>query len=378
MRILWIPHTGWHIPQRAHLFCRALSERHEVHVTDWVADFSSVKDIFSKRYLKNYTYRYRRDGNIHVHGIPRVSPALFSKKLRLINQKIFSRYVQQIIDRYEIDVVVGTFVVPPPQAPTLVLDVFDDNPAYWREFRSNPAMADEIAEMELAWATASDRIVVISSVLQEKLTKQLGKDIQQKIEIIPNGVDLQRFVVADRRRVRDQLNIGDKKVVGFISGLGEFSGLMRYMESVRHLDRPDVIHLVVGDGALLPTARQFVSVHGLTNVRFTGWVKAEEVVDYFAALDVGVIPFDLANFTHSSFPIKLLEYLACNIPVVSTPLEEVKRLDLTGVLLAGPDSASFATGIEQALNMQTPISQDLTRYDVSYLVGQYEAILEGR
>src|ERR1043166_1869319 len=55
MRILWVPHTSWHIPQRAHLFCRALAERHEVHVSDWVADFSSLRDYFSLRYLQNFT-----------------------------------------------------------------------------------------------------------------------------------------------------------------------------------------------------------------------------------------------------------------------------------------------------------------------------------
>src|SRR5512142_1044876 len=109
MRILWIPHTGWHIPQRAQLFCRALAQRHEVHVTEWVADFNSFSDYLSLRYLQNFTYHTYRDGNITVHRVPRFSPALFVPALRHLNTAVFSRIADRIIRYYRIDVVVGTF-----------------------------------------------------------------------------------------------------------------------------------------------------------------------------------------------------------------------------------------------------------------------------
>src|SRR5690349_10221386 len=131
MRILWVPHAGWHIPQRAHDFCRELSARHEVHVTDWVADFSSPKDYLTRRYLRNFRYRRSTDKSITIHGIPRVSPALFFPWLRALNARVFSAYLRRIIAEEKIDVVVGTFVVPPPEGPRLVFDVFDDNPALW-------------------------------------------------------------------------------------------------------------------------------------------------------------------------------------------------------------------------------------------------------
>src|SRR5690242_3334232 len=120
MKILWIPHTAWHIPQRAHLFCRILAERHEVHVTDWVADFTRPRDFFTLRYLRNFRYRQYYDGRILVHGVPRIAPALFSRALRRWNEGSFSRLIERLIARYGIDVVIGTFVVPPPAAPRLV------------------------------------------------------------------------------------------------------------------------------------------------------------------------------------------------------------------------------------------------------------------
>ncbi|HSH04792.1 MAG TPA: glycosyltransferase [Anaerolineae bacterium] len=374
MRILWIPHTGWHIPQRAHLFCRALAERHEVHVTDWIADFETIRDYMSWRYIRNFRYRYRREGNIHIHGIPRFSPAIFSRFLRQMNYNIYQRYVQKIVDERQIDVVVGTFIAGPPTGVKIVLDIFDDNPAYWREFRGNEALAQEVQDSEALWAQKSDHIVTISTVLKDKFADKVAGT---EITIIPNGVHIDRFKRADGQKIREAYGLGDKRVVGFVSSMGEFVGLQLYMEAIRALNRPEVMHFVVGDGPALPAARRYAEEHGLSNVKFAGWIKSEQVADYFAALDVGVIPFDLANFTHSAFPIKLVEYLACQIPVVSTPLEEIKRLAFPGVLLAEPEAGAFARGMAEALDMRLEAEHQLERYAHANLVAEYEAILEG-
>ena len=76
MRILWVSHTAWDVPQRAHPFCRALADRHEVHVAEPVTGSTSMSDYLSRRYLRGLTYGAYRDGRIVVHRIPRFSPAL--------------------------------------------------------------------------------------------------------------------------------------------------------------------------------------------------------------------------------------------------------------------------------------------------------------
>ena len=378
MRILWIPHAGWHIPQRAHLFCRALAERHEIHVTDWVADFTALRDFASRRYLENFLYRHRRDGKITVHGIPRISPALYSAALRRLNTAIFSRTVQRIIEQHRIDVVVGSFVVPPPRAPRLVFDLFDDNPAYWREYGNVPAVASEIAESENAWVLGCDHVMVVSSVLRDKLAHDYGSEILENVTIIPNGVDLKRYRATRGEAVRHSLGLNGCRIVGFISSLGEFSGVIRYMEAARLLDEPDLAHLVVGSGPLLSKAKSAAESWGLSNVFFTGQVDFSDVAGYFAALDVGVIPFDLSDFTHSACPIKLIEYVACGKPVVSTPLKEVKRMGFAGVIFAEPDPQSFADGISRALDAPKGRVVDLSLYDQRKLVEKCENVLLGR
>lgn len=376
MNILWIPHTGWHIPQRAHLFCRALAERHTVHVTDWVADFTRPADFFSARYLHNFFYRRYRDGKITVHGVPRLAPALFSPFLRRLNTRLFEKLVARLIAEYHINVVVGTFVCPPPRAPRLIFDWFDDNAAYWRAYGRNSAYADEIEAVEIAYLAAADAVVVISSVLRDQALWRRSHQ-SSSVYLIPNGIDLQRYRRGNRERTREQLKVERKRVIGFISALGTFSGLARLLEAFTLLQDPDLFLLIVGKGELYSHGQNWVQENKVSNVVFTGHVPAEEVHDYYAALDIGIIPFDKTPFTDAACPIKLLEYSAFGLPVVCTDLEEVRRMDFPNVILTQDDPRSLAEGIARALTMPRRIPPQMEDYDIHRLTARYEAVLRG-
>ncbi len=374
MKILWIPHAGWHIPQRAHLFCRALAERHEVHVTDWATDFSTPGDYLSPRYLRNFTYRRYMDGKIAVHGIPRISPALYVPALRHLNTRIFSHYVQAIIDRQGIDAVVGTFVVPPPRARRLIFDLFDDNIAYWRDYRHNPTYAKEIELCENNYLKKADYVVSVSSVLADISAKKLNGNYA-KVRHIPNGVDLGGYQRANGEPLRSQLSIEGHKVIGFIASFGEFSGLLRLIEAFRKLDDPKTMLLIVGDGQQSIPARCLAEKYRLKNILFTGRIPNKDIPAYYKLLDIGIIPFDKNPFTDSACPIKLLEYLATGIPVVSTDLEEVRRMNFPNVILVEEDAAAMAEGIKAAFQLPRGRPPQIESYDIHRLVDQFECVL---
>ncbi len=377
MNILWIPHTGWHIPQRAHLFCRALAERHTVHVTDWVADFTRPADVFSARYLRNFFYRRYRDGKITVHGIPRVAPALFSPLLRRLNARTFTKLTARLLAQHRIDVVVGTFVCPPPRAPRLIFDWFDDNPAYWRDHGHNPAYADEIEATEKSYLQQANAVVAVSSVLQEQAIMHRSHKASPEVHLIPNGIDLQRYRQASRENMRAQLQLENKKVIGFISALGKFSGLARLLEGFTLLHNPDVCLLVVGKGELSSYGQRWVREKKAGNVIFAGRVPFAEIHNYYAALDIGIIPFDKTRFTDAASPIKLFEYSAFGMPVVCTPLEEVRRMDFPNVILVQDNPRALAEGMERALTMPRRVPPQIEAYDIHRLAARYEAVLRG-
>ncbi|MDI6641732.1 MAG: hypothetical protein QME68_05420, partial [Elusimicrobiota bacterium] len=261
MKILWIPHAAWRNPQRAKMFCEKLSERHEIHVTDYDAEFIGLKDYMSMRYLKNYFYREAQEGKITVHHIPRISPALFSKTLREINYRIFSKYVHRIIEKHGIDSVVGTFVCKPPEVNHLVFDLFDDNPSYWRVFGRVKSYADEIEEIENEYIAKADEIVAASSVLAERIKKE-------NVHLIPNGVDMKRYRSENGKKIRDELDL-EGMVLGFISAFHKFSGLLRLVNASRLINE-DVTYLIVGGGPLVSIAKDLIKRKKIKNFMFTG------------------------------------------------------------------------------------------------------------
>ena len=371
MKILWIPHTGWHIHQRAHLFCRPLSDRHEIHVTDWVADFSSVRDYLSKRYFRNFVYRVYRDGNILVHGIPRLSPALYFPRLRRLNERIYSRYVNRIIDRHDIQVVVGTFVVPPPQADRLIFDLFDENVTRW--VAQAPEYAREIDINERSYLKQADVVVAASTVLSDK-AKDLGASCP--VVHIPNGIEIERYRHDSYVGFRQKLGI-QGKIVGTIGNHDNIAEVEKILEIAAIFPDDSVTFIVAGRGAAIPKAMLAARRQGLRNLIFTGAFKPAETPAIVSAFDVGLCPYDISPMDDARTPIRLLAYAAAGVPAVCSDLKEVRRMNLPNTLVVDDSPTHFVAGIQRALMLPRKALQQIQSYDLNELVPRYERILLG-
>ncbi len=96
-----------------------------------------------------------------------------------------------------------------------------------------------------------------------------------------------------------------------------------------------------------PTLAELV---GLPNVHALGYRPYSVLPDYLRGIDVGLLPVDTSAFAQAIFPMKLYEYLAAGVPVVSTPAPyatgDIPRL-LIGEgpqAFAGAISAQLAAG----------------------------------
>ena len=65
-------------------------------------------------------------------------------------------------------------------------------------------------------------------------------------------------------------------------------------------------------------------------------------------MTVGLIPFKVTQYTRSTNPLKLYEYLALGKPVVLTDMAGYESF--TGVVYISKNSAQFSDNIRQALN----------------------------
>ncbi len=377
MKVLWIPHAPWYTPQRARFFVEQLAKDHQVFVTDWQADFTRLPDFLSHRYLRNFfSWRYK-EGGVPVEHVPRVAPALFSPWLRSFNTHLYQRTLERLIARERIDVVVGSFVVPPPENVPKVVDIFDDNVAYWLEYGKNKAYAEEIAANEEAWISSSAATVVVSSVLADKMSARYPG---ARIVYIPNGVDLGVYV-PDRSNAREKLGLDpERPLVGNIGSLDrapEAVRLLAVAAALKHID-PGARLVLAGRGSMLRGFLGEAAQRGLDNVHYAGFATGERLVGLFQSLDVGLCPYLVTTGSNAIVPMRLLHYSAVGSRVVSSPLEEVRRMGFDNVFLAKDDNdASFVHATLSALEARAEpaVPAQISHYDLSALSRRYAEIL---
>jgi glycosyltransferase involved in cell wall biosynthesis len=108
---------------------------------------------------------------------------------------------------------------------------------------------------------------------------------------------------------------------------------------------PEVAFVLVGpaDPAFLVAMLDRASA----NVRYLGVLPYEQVPRYVTSFDVGVVPYLRNDFNLGADPLKVYEYFAAGLPVVSTRLPAVEeRGDLVEL---ADDAISFANAVSRAI-----------------------------
>ena len=89
------------------------------------------------------------------------------------------------------------------------------------------------------------------------------------------------------------------------------------------------------------------AIRGLANVHLLGQKKHDELPAYCKGFDIGMIPYRIDERMTFVNPLKLREYLSAGLPVVSTPVPEVRRYGDRVRIAATP--AEFVAACEAAL-----------------------------
>jgi glycosyltransferase involved in cell wall biosynthesis len=209
---------------------------------------------------------------------------------------------------------------------------------------------------------------------------------QDKVIVIPNGVDSDRFRFspAARRAVRTELGIDQQApVVGVVAALRPEKNLGLFLRAARRVVErlPAAQFLIVGDGPERPELQQLTADAGLAGqVHFLGC--RHDIPDVLSALDV----FALTSHNEAN-PVSILEAMACEKPVVATDVgsvSETVRSGKTGWLVdAGDDAAAAAAWLRLLENPATARQmgeqareQVTARWSVTQMVAGYEDLIQ--
>jgi phosphatidylinositol alpha-1,6-mannosyltransferase len=248
------------------------------------------------------------------------------------------------------------------------------------------ALAGHIARRTFAragWVTAC------SEDLRRRAVALGASDARS--EVVPYGVDAQRFQpnAATRARMREMLGISDATPMVF--AVGRFvrkKGFEYLIAATAELarTRPDVVVVLAGDGDLRTEYETRARDAGVGDrVRFVGLLLQDTVADYLAAADIVVVPSvrdDAGNV--DGLPNVVMETLASGTPLIATPaggIGAVLEHERTGLLVPERDHVALARGIETLLANPTQRQTlataarelALTRFGWSRVAERFEA-----
>lgn len=174
-----------------------------------------------------------------------------------------------------------------------------------------------------------DGYIFITEGLKKFYEKKIRLD-SKPIEIIPSGVDTGIFSKKDPDIIRNKYNLKNSDLLlGYIGGIAKMRELDFILRSFKKLTEVDKNYklMLVGDGddkENLEASTRKLNIQD--NVIFTGEVPYEQVPYYISALDMGICHLPDRFIYRYSFPLKILEYLACGVPVIASDMEAHSEL----------------------------------------------------
>jgi glycosyltransferase involved in cell wall biosynthesis len=229
--------------------------------------------------------------------------------------------------------------------------VFTYHTLYDRYAHYVPLPRAPVARAALAWSTrfanGADLVIAPSEALAERIQ---GQGVRRPVEVVPTGIDLERFRPGDRTSARTALGLPARApLLVYVGRLDREKNLGLLLEALAGIRSrlPEARLLLVGRGTQETRLRaQAARLGVLDHVQFVGGVAPDDVVPFYQAADL----FVFASTTETQ-GLAVLEAMAVGRPVVAVRASGIEEAVLDGVtgLLTAEDPSALAAAVVEVL-----------------------------
>jgi glycosyltransferase involved in cell wall biosynthesis len=227
--------------------------------------------------------------------------------------------------------------------------VFTYHTLYDRYAHYVPLPRAMVARRAIRWsarfADTADLVLAPSDFVARRLRAQ---GVRRPVEVLPTGIDLDRFRPGDRSAARQALGFdaGDRLLL-YVGRLDREKNLEFLLDAVARVRIPRVRLVLVGRGTQAAVLRRAAAALGLGDrVDLRGGSLPDGLPAYYRAADA----FVFASTTETQ-GLAVLEAMACGLPVVAVRASGIEEVVAEGVsgLLVPEDAAAFSAATAQVL-----------------------------
>ena len=152
--------------------------------------------------------------------------------------------------------------------------------------------------------------ILVSNLPSKEIMKSYYKIDNEKISVVPNGVDLSFFKTKNR----------DPNKIVFSGVMYHHRGLDVLLDAAPKIVKeiPETKLVLLGDGPEMKKLKETVKQKNLdSNVEFKGWIDRKDIPEHLSNASIGIGPLKRTIVTENALPIKVLEYMASSLPIIA-------------------------------------------------------------
>jgi len=232
------------------------------------------------------------------------------------------------------------------------------------------------------------KIICVSESLKKRLLR--FKIREEKLFVIPNGVDISKFTRIKSTNLLDSY-ISEKnniKKVVFVGRLDVQKGVKYLIKAIpRVLKEYKKVHFfILGNGNLEKELKKLArTLNILTNITFLETIRLEKMPEFYSSADIFCLPS-----LHEGFPLSIAEALSIGLIIVASSTEGIPEAIMenrNGFLVEPRNISQLADKLLKALNLndleiskiqKNNINLAKSTYSWENIVRQIERVYRGQ
>jgi len=314
-RIIWVGSLGYRKPR--------------IHWQDLIRVYEKTRKVFAKSKSGN-------SSSTPVYQVhPPILPIQSFSTIRRINELFISRALRQTMTQLGFSNPI-TFTASPIVSDTLVglgliphfYFCLDDYSKFTGAFKVLSGLEEKLIGSSTACFAVSDLLVDRCHALNNHSF------------FLPQGVDVHHFR-KDPDKIPDALKNMRRPVIGYFGLIADYIDIELITACAKRYR--DFSFVLLGKATV-----DLGELKELHNVFYFGPVPYDGLPAFSSVFDVGLVPFRVNELTKAANPLKLLEYMSLGIPVVSTPLPEVKKF--RELIFVSENETDFVEMVQRAVD----------------------------